>query len=129
MLQAQLPDFRMHLVESNAKKCAFLAEVARATKTPVDIHTMRFEELAQTAQSLRPDVVSASALAPLPRLIELAEPFVGEGTRGLFLKGRETEAEIEAAQAGWEFDVRLHPSLTANDAHIVELTGLRRRPS
>ncbi len=28
----------MHLVESTAKKCAFLAEVARATEAPVEIH-------------------------------------------------------------------------------------------
>ena len=129
ILQAQVPDFRMHLVESNAKKCAFLAEVARATSAPVDIHAMRIEELAERAQSLRPDVVSARALAPLPRLLELAEPFFGEGTRGLFLKGRETEAEIEAAKAGWAFDVRLHPSLTAEDARIVEVTDLHRRAS
>ncbi len=129
LLQAQVPDFRMHMVESNRKKCAFLAEVARALQTPVDIHAMRIEDLPEKAQSLRPDVVSARALAPLPRLLELAEPFVGEGTRGLFLKGRETEAEIEAAQAGWDFEFRLHPSLTDEHARIVELTGLRRRAS
>lgn len=129
ILQAQVPDFRMHMVESNTKKCAFLAEVARVTAAPVDIHAMRIEELAQKAQSLRPDVVSARALAPLPRLLEIAEPFIGEGTRGLFLKGRETETEIKAARDGWTFDVLLHPSMTARDAHVVELTGLRRRPS
>jgi len=129
VLQAQVPDFRMHMVESNRKKCAFLAEVARASQAPVDIHAMRIEDLPEKAQSLRPDVVSARALAPLPRLLELAEPFVGEGTRGLFLKGRETEAEIEAAQAGWDFAFRLHPSLTDEHARIVELTGLRRRAS
>ena len=38
ILEAGRPDFRMHLVESNRKKCAFLAEVARETKAPVDIH-------------------------------------------------------------------------------------------
>ena len=68
LLQAQVPDFRMHMVESNRKKCAFLAEVARALQTPVDIHAMRIEDLPEKAQSLRPDVVSARALAPLPRL-------------------------------------------------------------
>ena len=88
----------MHLVESNQKKCAFLAEVARATTAPVDIHAMRIEELAQSAHRLVPDVVSARALAPLPRLFELAAPFFGPRTRGLFLKGREAEAEIEAAK-------------------------------
>jgi len=119
ILETGRPDFRMHLVESNRKKTAFLAEVVRAVQAPVDIHAMRIEELAERAQSLRPDVVSARALAPLPRLFELASPFFGEGTRGLFLKGREAEAEIEAAGRRWDFATRLHPSLTAKDARIV----------
>jgi 16S rRNA (guanine527-N7)-methyltransferase len=127
ILQTGRPDFRMHLVESNRKKCAFLAEVARETKALVDIHPMRIEELAESAQSLKPDVVSARALAPMPRLLELACPFFGPGTRGLFLKGREAEAEIEAARANWDFALRLHPSLTSTDSHIVEITELNPR--
>ena len=128
ILQAGKPDFRMHLVESNRKKCAFLAEVARETKASVDIHAMRIEELKESAQSLRPDVVSARALAPAPRLFDLAGPFFGPRTRGLFLKGREAEAELEAAKAAWDFAARLHPSLTSADSHIVEITALGPRP-
>jgi 16S rRNA (guanine527-N7)-methyltransferase len=127
IIQAGTPDFHMHLVESNRKKCAFLAEVARQTKAPVEIHAMRIEELAECAQSLKPDVVSARALAPLPRLFELAAPFFGEGTKGLFPKGREAETEIAAARQEWEFAFRLSPSITANDSHIVEVTGLKPR--
>src|SRR5215467_4133711 len=44
ILQSGRPGFRMHLVESNRKKCAFLAEVVRATEAPVDIHAMRIED-------------------------------------------------------------------------------------
>jgi 16S rRNA (guanine527-N7)-methyltransferase len=127
IMQAGRPDFRMHLVESNRKKCAFLAEVARQTVAQVDIHAMRIEELAQSPQRLEPDVVTARALAPLPRLFELAAPFFGANTRGLFLKGREAEAEIDEARRGWIFDVRLHPSLTSADSSIVEVSGLRPR--
>ncbi|WP_108682411.1 16S rRNA (guanine(527)-N(7))-methyltransferase RsmG [Methyloceanibacter sp. wino2] len=123
------PDFRMHLVESNHKKCAFLGQVARAVEAPVDIHAMRIEQFAENAQSLRLDVVSARALAPLPRLLELAEPFLRGETRGLFLKGRETEAEIASAQDRWSFDHACHPSMTADDARIVEITNLRGRPA
>src|SRR4026208_1136961 len=72
ILKTGTPDFRMHLVESNRKKCAFLAEVARATRAPVDIHAMRVEDLAESANRLAPDVVSARAPAPLPRLFALA---------------------------------------------------------
>jgi 16S rRNA (guanine527-N7)-methyltransferase len=127
ILQTGQPDFRMHLVESNIKKCAFLADVARETEAPVDIHAVRIEQLGESAHSLRPEVVSARALAPLPRLFELASPFFGSKSRGLFLKGREAEAEIEAAKRRWSFTACLHPSLTSPESHIVEVIGLRRR--
>ena len=39
-------------------------------KATVDIHAMRIEDLAESAQSLTPDVVSARALAPCPRLFD-----------------------------------------------------------
>lgn len=125
ILQAGRPDFRMHLVESNRKKCAFLAEVARETLAPVDIHAMRIEELAESPQRLEPDVVSARALAPLPRLFELAAPFFDSNTRGLFLKGREAEAEIEDARREWSFDYRLHPSRTSVNSSIIEVSEIR----
>ena len=127
ILSAGRPDFRMHLVESSRKKCAFLAEVARATAAPVEIHAMRIEDLAESAHRLEPDVVSARALAPLPRLFELASPFFGPDTRGLFLKGREAEAEIAEARREWDFTAHLHPSLTSPESHIVEVTALRPR--
>jgi 16S rRNA (guanine527-N7)-methyltransferase len=74
-----------------------------------------------------PDVVSARALAPSPRLFKLAAPFFGARTRGLFLKGREAEAEIEAARRDWAFSSRLVPSLTSASSHIVEVAELRPR--
>jgi 16S rRNA (guanine527-N7)-methyltransferase len=117
----------MHLVESNRKKCAFLAEVARATKAPVEIHAMRIEELGASPEGLRPDVVSARALAPLPRLFELASPFFGPKTKGLFLKGRETKTEMEEARERFDFSCSLRESMTSPDSHIVEVTALRRR--
>jgi 16S rRNA (guanine527-N7)-methyltransferase len=127
ILKTGTPNFRMHLVESNRKKCAFLAQVVRATRAPVDIHAMRIEDLAESANRLQPDVVSARALAPLPRLFELAAPFFAADTRGLFLKGREAEAEVDEARAEWDFTARLVPSLTAANSHIVEVTNLRPR--
>jgi 16S rRNA (guanine527-N7)-methyltransferase len=93
----------------------------------VDIHAMRIEDLGESADRLAPDVVSARALAPLPRLFELAAPFFAAQTKGLFLKGREAEAEVDAAKAEWDFTGRLIPSLTAANSHIVEAADLRPR--
>ena len=127
ILKAQDPRFRMHLVESTAKKCAFLAEAARATEAPVEIHAMRIEDLPRRVQNLKPEVISARALAPLPQLFDLAAPFFGPGTRGLFLKGRDAEREVTAAAKGWSFASRMHPSLTAPQSAIVEISDLHRR--
>jgi 16S rRNA (guanine527-N7)-methyltransferase len=128
ILQANHARFRMHLVESTAKKCAFLSEVARATEAPVEIHCMRIEELSRHATSLKPEIVSARAVAPLPRLLELAAPWFQPGVKGLFLKGRDAKQEIEAAKRHWSFACRLHPSLTAADSTIVEIGDLAKRP-
>jgi 16S rRNA (guanine527-N7)-methyltransferase len=127
ILKAQNPHFRMHLVESTAKKCAFLAEAARATEAPVEIHAMRIEDLPRRVQNLKPEVISARALAPLPQLLDLAAPFFGPGTRGLFLKGRDAEREVTAAAKRWSFASHMHPSLTAPQSAIVEISDLHKR--
>ena len=116
----------MHLVESTAKKCAFLAEVAKATSAPVEIHCMRIEELSKSATSLKPDIVTARALAPLPDLLKLAAPWLGQGARGLFLKGRDAAKEIESAKKRFDFTCQLHPSMTADDSFVLEVgDGIR----
>jgi 16S rRNA (guanine527-N7)-methyltransferase len=127
ILKVQDPHFRMHLIESTAKKCAFLAEVAQATEAPVEIHAMRIEQPGRQVQNLRPEVVTARALAPLPGLLDLAAPFFGPGTRGLFLKGRDAEREVTAAAERWSFASRLHPSLMAPQSAIVEIGDLHPR--
>jgi 16S rRNA (guanine527-N7)-methyltransferase len=128
ILQANHARFRMHLVESTAKKCAFLSEVARATEAPVEVHCMRIEELSRHATSLKPEIIGARAVAPLPRLLELAAPWFRPGVKGLFLKGRAAKQEIEAAKRHWSFACELHPSLTAADSTMLEISDLTKRP-
>jgi 16S rRNA (guanine527-N7)-methyltransferase len=119
---------RITLIESNARKCAFLREIVRATgigtHVVVDILSTRIE-IAATQASLRgPDVVSARALAPLGKLTDLAAPLFASSTVGLFLKGRDAAAELEAAKRAWKFKVELVRSRTARDGRIVVVRGL-----
>jgi 16S rRNA (guanine527-N7)-methyltransferase len=114
---------RVVLVESNARKCAFLREVVRQTgiggRIGVDILSIRIETVATQASLPHPDVVSARALAPLDRLLGLAAPLFTPATVGLFMKGKEAAAEIEAARKTWNFNVELSPSQTEPDGQIV----------
>jgi 16S rRNA (guanine527-N7)-methyltransferase len=119
------PGAMVHLVESNAKKAAFLREAARAIKIPAIVHGERIEAFSETFRE-RADVVTARALAPLTDLLALAEPLLKTGARGLFLKGRDVEAELTAASKYWNIRATLVPSLTDPHGRIVVLDGAER---
>ena len=124
---------RVTLVESDQRKAAFLREVARKTGLAVDIVCDRIEKPAtqaklvsrETGQCGNWDVITARALAPLPRLLDLAAPYFSPDTVGLFLKGREAQAEIKAAEDRWAFEAELHPSQTDDDGRVVVVRALR----
>jgi 16S rRNA (guanine527-N7)-methyltransferase len=123
---------RVHLVESNARKCAFLAEVVARTgigpRVAVDILSTRAEAAATQATLRGAEVISARAVAPLDRLLGLAAPLFSPGTVGVFLKGRDAAAELEIAQQMWKFRVELLPSRTEADGHIVVIRCPAARP-
>jgi 16S rRNA (guanine527-N7)-methyltransferase len=116
---------KVTLIESDTRKAAFLGEVARRTGAPVDIRPERIEKAATQAKLGPVDVITARALAPLPRLLELVAPAFSDRTTGLFLKGREAEAEIDAAKERWDFASELHPSLTDSSGRIVVIRALQ----
>lgn len=120
------PPVDVVLVESDVRKAAFLREVARQTGTAVEILSARIENPETQAKLGKTDVVTARALAPIERLLGLAAPLLGPDTVGLFLKGRNVQAEIEAARALWAFDVSLVSSVTADDAKIAVIRHVRR---
>lgn len=115
----------MHLVESDTRKAAFLREAARVAGLPAIVHAARIE---QVAERLAPgtDVVSARALAPLPKLLDLAGPFLSAGAIGLFPKGRDAERELTEARRSWTLDCDLRPSTSDPDGRILLVRGARR---
>lgn len=110
---------RLTLIESDQRKCAFLREVARQTGVTVDILTTRIENTATQFNLHQGEIVSARALAPLTDLLRLASPYLSDRSVGLFLKGREAEAEVAAALESWHFEAELVPSVTDVSARVV----------
>lgn len=114
-------DARVHLVESMAKRCRFLSEVATALALPAQVINARAEEV-----KLKVDVVTARAVAPLTRLLGFAQPYMARGARALFLKGQDAEAEIAEARAAWRFDVDILPSQSDPRGRILSIERLSR---
>ncbi len=110
------------LVESNARKGAFLTEVARLTGAPARVRVARIEAVIGDYAGV--DVVCARALAPLDQLLAWTEPLLKTGTTGLFPKGRDVQAELTRAAARWTVSHDLVPSRTDADARIVRVTAL-----
>jgi 16S rRNA (guanine527-N7)-methyltransferase len=114
------------LVEADRRKAAFLREAARVTKAPIQVHATR----AESAKLTPAPVITARALAPLPRLLELAAPFLAPGGACVFLKGSHADAELTDAASEWQMQVERFPSRTAPDGVILRLSEIARvRPN
>ncbi len=117
----------VHLIESNARKAAFLREVIRALTIPAIVHCERIEDFTKR-ESVTPDVVTARALAPLPELASLVAPLLKKGAVGLLLKGQDVEAELTEAATYWDMDVDLVQSKTDRAGRILVVRTLEPRP-
>lgn len=116
------PDLAVTLVESDARKCAFMAEAARAMGLTVTVLPRRIEDVAP----LGADVVSARALAPLPALLPMAARHLSPDGVALFLKGAGANAELTEAAATWHSETRLVRSVTDPSGAVIIARGIRR---
>lgn len=111
----------VRLVESDARKCAFLREASRITRAPVQIVNARIADVAPFPA----DVVTARALAPLPKLLGFAAPFLTPTSVALFPKGQDVAAELTEAYRNWRMQLEKVPSLSDPRASILRLTGVQ----
>jgi len=120
----EVPGAMVHLVESNAKKAAFLREAVRETGAAAVVHAVRIEDF--VAKAPEPiDVVTARALKPLSELLRLAAALLKKGAIGVFPKGQDVDAELTAAAKCWKIQTSLVQSRTDPKARIVIVRGLQ----
>ncbi len=118
---AGVPGARVHCVESNGRKAAFLREAARELELPVTVHDRRIEDVVGTLDGI--EVVTARALAPLSDLMDLGGILLKKGAAGLFLKGQDIERELTQASKSWTFTASVMPSVTDPSGRIVRVEG------
>lgn len=114
-----VPD--VHVIESDQRKCTFMREVARQTGAQVTVHTRRIEQV----RDMTAPVVTARALAPLPKLIELAAPLLDDGGQMLFLKGQNIGEELTEARKIWIFEDNRSPSQSDPSGFVLRLREVR----
>ena len=113
------------LVESNRKKAGFLQAVIGEFGLPAKVQARRIEDVQGLVQ--QPDVVTARALAPLPALLSATAPWLAQGAKGLFHKGRDYRLEVQESLNEWSFDLVEHPSRVDPQGVVLEISSLAAR--
>ncbi len=117
---------QIDLVESNARKCAFLRHAARVTGARVKVHPARIEDVVGNFTG-KVDVVTARALAPLTQLLDWCEELLRTGTLGLFPKGQHLDTELTDSARYWKIQATTVSSVTDDAARILMIRSAERR--
>lgn len=110
---------KISLVESDARKCAFIEQTARLCGVQVSIINKRIEDVAP----FKADVVTARALASLDKLLDYSRDFVSDKSLCLFLKGEKVDEEIENAKKKYRFDYEKISSQTNKNSSVLIIKG------
>ena len=110
----------VHLIDSDARKCAFLTEAARHFAPGAKVHRGRIE----TILPIPADVVTARALAELDELLGYAKRFLKPDGVCLFLKGSRAEDELTRARRRWTMVVEAFPNPADGSGKILRIKDL-----
>nr|WP_253949051.1 16S rRNA (guanine(527)-N(7))-methyltransferase RsmG [Mangrovicoccus sp. HB161399] len=109
------------LIESDQRKCTFLRTVSRETGVRVEIISDRIEATEEQGA----DVVSARALAPLPRLLPWVQRHISGNGTALLPKGRTYQQELEEVRDNYAFSLEIQPSEVDSESVILKLESIR----
>lgn len=117
---------RVTLVESIGKKAAFLTAaidamgLSNARVVPARIESLKVSP---------PDVITARALASLPKLMRYGYDIGGETALCIFPKGQDVEVELTEATKYWHMALERRASLTSPGSTVLLVKKLRpKRP-
>ncbi len=116
----------VHLIESDARKCVFLAEAARIAGLQPDVNPIIHHARIEGLRPWRVDVVTARACAELRGLLGYAAPFLDTKSICLFLKGARVEDELTKVAKEWRMTADRIPSISDSSGIILRLGQVTR---
>ncbi|WP_051531070.1 16S rRNA (guanine(527)-N(7))-methyltransferase RsmG [Sphingomonas sp. URHD0057] len=119
---ACLVDGPVTLVEPRRLRAEFLHKAAESLGIETIIVRGRAESLERKF-----DVITARAVAPLPKLLELSHHLSTRNSRWVLPKGRNAQSELAEAQRAWQGVFHVEQSLTDADSRIIVATGVKAR--
>ena len=111
------------LIEPRRLRAEFLARVIESLGlTNTTIHCSRAEKVEG-----RFEMITARAVAPLEKFLELSTHLSTGNTCWVLPKGRNAQSELAEARRNWQCEAEIVPSRTDPDSGILVLRDVRRR--
>ena len=127
VIAAARPHLDVTLVEPMERRCEWLAEVSEELGLDnVEIIRARSQDL---GRKIRADVVTARAVAALPKLLRLTSKMIAPGGRLLALKGRRAEEEVLEAHEELKrrhLTAEVHEVVSVMDGVVTYVVECRR---
>lgn len=120
---AERPGASVTLVEKSPRKSEFLEAAIAAQGLPARVLNVRIED----APRQKFDLVTARALAPLPKLLGYAYGWLKPSGKALLMKGRDVEAEVAEARRSWTFEMSDRASLSSPEGRVLRLSSIAPR--
>ncbi|MBX7145804.1 MAG: 16S rRNA (guanine(527)-N(7))-methyltransferase RsmG [Alphaproteobacteria bacterium] len=147
---------KVHLVESDQRKSAFLNELARNLNLNGHLNLNQYSNLKSSGHQLPSnqveihpkliqdidlkdfnihdsqnsnhtiDVITARGLTKLDDLVFYAYPFIENKGYALFLKGKNVPQELEEMKKNWHAKIDLFPSISDPTGIIVKISNLQK---
>ena len=110
------------LVEPRRLRAEFLQRAVRELELNAEVSPSRVERV-----SGHFEVITARAVAPLTKLLEISHHLSTGKTVWALPKGRGAHSELADAQRSWQGTLHVEQSVTDDDSYIVLGTGVRVR--
>lgn len=117
----------VHLVESDARKAAFLVEAVRGMGlSSVRIHARRIQDVSRETLSGVADVITARAWGTPGEVLAATSHLCDNGALYLLPVGRGGGSGLTELRKGWKVDVAVLPSRTDPESSILRIRGVSR---
>jgi 16S rRNA (guanine527-N7)-methyltransferase len=107
----------VHLIESDARKGAFLREAARQMGVKITLHSGRMEKILP----LEADVAAARAVAEMADLLAWSHRHLKSTGFSLFLKSQNVDEELTRATKMWDMSLERFPSLSDETGCVIRV--------